>query len=342
MNIPLDKAEILAIFLETLLYGIFFTLFWLTLIVLILRGESGRTQRRRLVPLGIVMMIIATAHLIIDFVRVVQAFVAENNHPVDANGYYEMISHPLHVVKTIFYVTQTLLGDAVVIWRCYVLLDQRLLVLVPTATVLVVNAAVGYIVCWSLSQASPGSNIFHTASSWITTFFILTMCINITCTTAISWRIYTARSPLSTQTSLTPVLLAVVESGALYASSVLALLISYLSGSNGQYPALDVVTPLVGITFCLIVLQIQFHLTTNAWAMSTTRNEHLSTIFRSRKRREDEGGREDQTFAYPMQPLAVHVTVERGNEQHRSPGEHKLPGYEGQAASSKTTMDTSL
>ncbi|KAL4261801.1 hypothetical protein AB1N83_006450 [Pleurotus pulmonarius] len=337
MGIPLDKAKILAIFLETLLYGIFFTLFWLTLLVLILRGDGGQTQRRQLVPLGTVMMVIATAHLIIDFVRVVEAFVAKGNSPIDANAYYEMISHPLHVVKTALYVTQTIIGDAVVIWRCYILLNQSLLVLIPNVIVLLVNAAAGYVVCWSLSQASPGSEIFQTASAWITTFFVLTMCINVTCTVAISWRIYSARSPLSTQTSLTLVLLVVVESGALYASSVLALMVAYVSGSNGQYPALDVVTPLVGITFCLIILQIQLRFTSNAWSMSTTRND-MSTIIHSNKRRKH---REDQTLAYPMQPLAVHVTVDQGGEQKGSSSEHKLGGFDGQLelASSETKVD---
>ena len=68
----------------------------------------------------------------------------------------------------------------------------------------------------------------------------------------------------------------IVESGALYAVSVLSLLIAYLAKSNGQYAALDAVTPLVvrvktvkrsssssccqGIVFSLIVLQIHFHL----------------------------------------------------------------------------------
>lgn len=62
---------------------------------------------------------------------------------------------------------------------------------------------------------------------------------------AIAWRIYRTRSPLIKRTRLTPVLLAFVESGALYASSVLAVMIAYASGSNGQYAALDVVIPLV-------------------------------------------------------------------------------------------------
>ena len=44
---------------------------------------------------------------------------------------------------------------------------------------------------------------------------------------------------------LMPVIMALVESGGLHATAWLALLITYLSGSNGQYPALDVITPLV-------------------------------------------------------------------------------------------------
>ncbi len=42
-----------------------------------------------------------------------------------------------------------------------------------------------------------------------------------------------------------PIAIIIVESGAIYASSVLVLLITYLAGSNGQYPVLDVITPLV-------------------------------------------------------------------------------------------------
>ena len=51
---------------------------------------------------------------------------------------------------------------------------------------------------------------------------------------------------------LMPVLMAVVESGGLYASALLALLTTYLSGSNGQFAALDVVTPIVVCYSCVI------------------------------------------------------------------------------------------
>ncbi|KAJ8701913.1 hypothetical protein PTI98_000666 [Pleurotus ostreatus] len=222
------------------------------------------------------------------------------------------------------------------IWRCYVILDRRLLVLIPNVVVLLVNSGAGYSVVWALWKASSGVTIFQSGSPWIMTFFTLTMCINITCTTAIAWRIYRTRSPLIKRTRLTPVLLAFVESGALYASSVLALMIAYASGSNGQYAALDVVTPLVGITFCLIVLQIQCHLTSNVWNTNGPITINTISAFRSAKQHGGEG-RGEHTFAYPMQPLAVHVRVEQGCKQNCSPDEYKRTGYEEPTTSCKTT-----
>jgi hypothetical protein len=41
------------------------------------------------------------------------------------------------------------------------------------------------------------------------------------------------------------VVMLVVESGALYATSVFCLLVTYKAGSNGQYVLLDMITPLV-------------------------------------------------------------------------------------------------
>jgi hypothetical protein len=38
-------------------------------------------------------------------------------------------------------------------------------------------------------------------------------------------------------------MLAVIESAALYSVSLISLIVVYLSGSNGQYPALDMVSP---------------------------------------------------------------------------------------------------
>ncbi|KAG1733284.1 hypothetical protein EDB19DRAFT_1731199 [Suillus lakei] len=261
MGIPLDKASLLALFFETLFYGVFVTLYCLTLVILL--KKSG-TNRRLLIPVATVLLCMATAHLIVDFVRVLEAFVFDVGK-ISANAYYSNLAAPLEYAKTTLYVSQTILADCVLVWRCYVLNNRSLLVAVPGVIVLLTNAVTGYIIVWSLTQASSSSTVFTTAHSWITTFFTLTMITSVTCTSLIAWRIYYTRRFMSDGFGVyLPILIVMVESGALYATGVLSILLTYLSGSNGQYTVLDAVSPLMGIVFCLTILQVHFQVGGNS------------------------------------------------------------------------------
>ncbi|KAG1819079.1 uncharacterized protein BJ212DRAFT_1298350 [Suillus subaureus] len=286
MGIPLDKASLLALFLETLFYGVFLTLYCLTLFILL--RKSGINQQL-LIPVATMLLCIATAvsalvtplaeslntvapqHLIVDFVRVLEAFVFDADK-MSADAYYSNLAAPLEYAKTALYVTQTAPADCVFfrvtrssspisVWRCYVLNDRSLFVAVPGLIVLCTNAVTGYIIVWSLSQANSSSTVFTTAHAWITTFFTLTMITSFTCTTLIAWRIYRTRRFMSGGfAAYLPILIVIVESGAIYATGVLSILVTYLSGSNGQYAVLDTVSPIMGIVFCLIILQVHFQI----------------------------------------------------------------------------------
>jgi hypothetical protein len=255
MGIPLDEASLLALFLETLFYGVFLTLYCLTLFVLL---KNTGTNRQLLIPIATVLFCMATGHLIVDFVRILEAFVF-NAGKITANAYYSDLAAPLEYAKTILYVTQTVLADCVLVWRCYVLNHRSLFIAVPGIIVLCTNAVTGYIIVWSLSQANSSSTVFTTGHSWITTFFTLTMITSVTCTSLIAWRIYHTRRFISDGfTFYLPILIVIVESGAIYATGVLSILLAYLSGSNGQYTVLDAVSPIMGVVFCLTILQVHF------------------------------------------------------------------------------------
>lgn len=122
---------------------------------------------------------------------------------------------------------------------------------------------VGCITLRFIVHAHLGTNIFNVATSWITAYFSLTMVTNVLCSGAIAWRIFHVGKPLGQALGgprkLWPVAFVIIESSALYAFGLVAVLVTFLSGSNGQYPAVDAVVPLVGIVFSLIVLQIRFH-----------------------------------------------------------------------------------
>ncbi|KAG0700655.1 hypothetical protein DFH29DRAFT_610112 [Suillus ampliporus] len=256
MGIPLDKAAFLALFLESLFYGVFLTLYWFTLFILL---KKPGVQRQLLLPVATLLLCISTAHLIIDFVRGLEAFVS-NVDTISADAYYSNIASPLYLASTALCVTQTILADGVVVWRSYMLNNRNLLIAIPGCIVLLTNGATGYYVIWSLSRTRPPFNVSPAAFVCIATFDALTMFNSVTSTILIAWRIYrTCRFLPEGLAAFLPVFIAVVESGALYSTGVLLLLLTFLIGSNGQYVMLDIITPIVGITFCLVILQVHFH-----------------------------------------------------------------------------------
>ncbi|TFY73526.1 hypothetical protein EWM64_g10486 [Hericium alpestre] len=186
MGIPLDKAEFLALFLETFIYGVFFTLCTITLIVLVRFRQSDNRRDGYLRLIAGIMLVLATSHLILDFVRAVHAFVIDRDElaPIGPAAYYESLNAPLFLAKTVLYWTQTMVGDGVIVWRCYVVYGRRILfVAFPIILMLGVFVS-GVQVVNSLAHATLGSDIFTTAENWITVYFVLTMTINLYCSGA--------------------------------------------------------------------------------------------------------------------------------------------------------------
>jgi hypothetical protein len=137
------------------------------------------------------------------------------------------------------------------------------------------------------------------------------MFVSVVCTISIAWQIYhTRRFMPGGLAALLPVFIVVIESGALYATSVLALLISFLVRSNGEYIMLAIIPPIVGITFCLIILQVHFHVGgSSPIEQSSEIGGIITNLFR---------GRSTQSSNFTMQRMAVHITEETETEIDQS------------------------
>ncbi|KAG1730682.1 uncharacterized protein EDB91DRAFT_1252541 [Suillus paluster] len=276
--------------------SVFFTLYWLTLVILL--KKSG-IQRQLLISVATLLLCIATAHLIVDFVRGLEAFVFQAN-TLGTDAYY---SNPGLPASMALYVVQTTLADGVLVWRCYVLHKKSLFVAIPGCIVLLASSAVACYAVWSISQLSQLAETSAADSACLITFYILTMFISMTCTTLISWRIYrTRRFMPGGLGTLLPVVIVVIESGALYAMSVLALLLAFWTGSRGQSVMLDIITPIVGITFCLVVLQVHFHVGGRPPSEQLTDPRNIMTNLLR--------GRGDRDVGFSVEPIAVLITEE--------------------------------
>ncbi|KAJ7456980.1 hypothetical protein FB451DRAFT_599591 [Mycena latifolia] len=306
MEIPLGKAQFLSLFLETFVYGIAFNLCAITVIVLVrFRSKTARIEGC-LVFLAILMQSVATVHLILSFNQALAAFVlGTNGTPED---YYRNVGASLFIAKDAFFIFQTMLGDGVNIWRCYVVYGRRVKFIVIPLIIATSGVVFGCLTLESDARAKPGTPIFE-FTRWITGLGVAMMATNVYCTAMTSWRVFqttkNTRRNLETasSSSMMPIVFIIVESGALYTSSLFAFLVAFLSKSNGQFPALDLITPLVPCIFCLILLQIKFHSTrshpsSQASAVSTPHHLQLSS-----------NGRTDRD-AYPMRPLVISVTTQ--------------------------------
>lgn len=217
-------------------------------------------------------MVLSTAHLLLGFVRAVQAF-SSNTNP---ENYYSDFGSPIQTVKSYLFIAQTLLGDGVMIWRCYVVYNNSKVVLLLSAVPITMNITFG--VMGAIRYIQHKGDLLEQNSLYLSTFIAVTLAVNITCSAAVVYQIWRTSKEMQDFRKVFPLLSAIIQSGALYATTILATLISYVVKSNGVYTALDAIVPLVGIVFSLIVLQIHFHLHMNSLSRNNAAAEHTSNL----------------------------------------------------------------
>ncbi|PSS11022.1 hypothetical protein PHLCEN_2v3318 [Hermanssonia centrifuga] len=261
MAISLDKAEIIAIFVESVLYGIFQVTFAACLYILIYKRRTGRLNRPMLWT-AVLLWTFATMHIAIDLRRMIDAFYTYRDAPGGPIAYFGKISRLTHVFKSAVYITHTCVSDALVVYGSI----------------------------YELVHIPPFSgSIFDTAlAPYITAFNVITAATNIIATVLIAWNIWYINrqvSQLIGKNRLSPVVLIVVESGAIYAFA--------------------------GIVFCLIIIQVGLRSTitpqqTSTWKWTAPETRHTTA---QGSHRHTASGRRTNKSNIPMSPIAVNVVT---------------------------------
>ncbi|KAF8582151.1 hypothetical protein K439DRAFT_1618457 [Ramaria rubella] len=287
MSIALDKAELISLFVECILYGVFCVTFIACVWILVFKRSTNKINHP-LVATAVIMWMLSTAHVVIDLRRILEAFYYQRNAPGGPVGFFIVVSHTTNVLKSAIYITDTCVSDCLIIYRTHIVVRNKsittLLLLMVLAT-----AVSGYGSIYMLVHTPPSArSIFATSlAPWVTSFNILTVATNIIATALIAGRIWIVSSRVHNlthrrSTALYPVVEIIVESGAIYAASLILLTVLYTTGNNAQYIVLDAVTPLIrsqqGIVFSLIIIRValqtnhqQNHVasTWTGWGLST-------------------------------------------------------------------------
>ncbi|KAJ7510715.1 hypothetical protein B0H11DRAFT_1955888 [Mycena galericulata] len=297
---PLDNAFLVATWLEALVYGFYFCIFCLSIYVNITSTRGRTTHNQTIFAASITMFILATTHVAINCYRLIRGYVDFGTAPGGPVGYLGVISTWHFIFKDVLYATQSILGDAAAVYRCWILWKQEYKIVLLPFMLLVMSAVSGYMVCGLHATMGPTATVFDPRlTKWITTFYSLAVAQNCLTTGLMACRLWqgereSARFRLGSGIFL-PVLRVLVESAALYLFVEILLLCLYAVRSNAQYILLETVPPIVGITFSSITVRI------NLRAHQQANNVRLQSF---------------GSFALP--PISVSMTTRAETDSHVS------------------------
>ncbi|KAG2048119.1 hypothetical protein BDR06DRAFT_1013252 [Suillus hirtellus] len=301
-GMPLDTAAIFSTTMEGILYGFSVLMFIGTMWALTYRRRMNEIHRPNVV-VACMLLILSTAHMIVDFIRVEQGLVTyRNTFPGGPEAFFADVAQITFMVKNILYTSQTMLGDGIVIYRCYVVWQSVWVIIVPS--LLWFGMAVsGFGAVYSFSKAtSDAGDIFAKSTGpWIMTFYAMTLGSNLSASGSLAYRIWRMECDVSalraTKSSMMPIVRVLADSAILYSVTLLSALVCFVKANNGQYVVLDMTTPIISITFYMIIIRIAMRKTTSS-------HSYLSTV-----RIANEMAREtQQRYDIKRTPVEVHIT----------------------------------
>ncbi|KAM5540155.1 hypothetical protein V8D89_006295 [Ganoderma adspersum] len=277
--LSLRAAGIFSTTMEGILYGYAVFMFTLAMWIL-LRDRQKRHVNYYMVFAGCTLMTLATAEMAVNIARVYQGFLSKGPDLTGGpEAYFADVSEATFVIKSCLYNAQTLVLDAVVIYRTYVVWQNFLICILPivgwlgllgtdssffSAGAVVSDSpplacSIGLNIAIATASSHKGDVFAAQTGQWITAVYALSLATNVSTTMLLAFKIWNVARKSAQYRSgniFTPVLRVIIESGAVYSVTITAALISFVVQSNGVYVVLDMISPIISIVFNMLIIRI--------------------------------------------------------------------------------------
>lgn len=290
-GIPLDTAAVMSLTLEAILYG-FSVLMFLGTIWIITYKRSIRDINRPTLAVATLLLLLSTAHITAGIIRVEDGLV---NHrgtsQSDPAAFFEDLSEGTFVVKNVLIILQTLLGDGLVIYRCYIVWQSVWIIVMPCIMWcgIVVFGAFGV---YNFAHASSGNIFTNQNGHFVATFMILTLVTNLLSSGLLTYRIWINErqvSEIRASKGKLPLLRVLVDAAVLYSAALCSSIICFVLSNNGLYVMADLNVPIISIAFYMVFIRI---------ASSQHSQNYISTVLRGTSEIERRNSQQ-----YPMESL---------------------------------------
>ncbi|KAL1938132.1 hypothetical protein VTO73DRAFT_11961 [Trametes versicolor] len=258
---------VLALFIESVLYGAFAVAYGVsTWILLYRRSPQGWFSRDMILFMAATLMFsLATTHLGLDVYIAIRSFLATGSGLTTMSNTYETLNdwptNPVGAAKFAFYVTQTLIGDGFMIYRAYIVWDRMWLITLVPGVLLLVEVVLGYTTA-SLSRLNATQ---AQATACVDAWCIISVVLNLLCSGLIMKRILwpatkharVASNGSKTKSVRRRVVESVIQSAAIYSVASISFgITSFLSPDIGFPICHSLFPPVIGLVFLLIVIRI--------------------------------------------------------------------------------------
>ncbi|KAG1805524.1 uncharacterized protein BJ212DRAFT_1391296 [Suillus subaureus] len=299
-GIPLDSAAIMSIVLESILYG-FSVLMFIGTIWALTYKRHMRDVNRPITAVAVLLFALSTAHMVIDIIRTEEGLIQfRDEFPGRPDAFFADISQETFVINNTIVVLQTLLGDGVVIYRCYVVWQTVWVIIVPSILWCSVAVTGGYSIYSFSHTTSISRRVFsHATRQWISAFAGLTIANNLLSSGLLAYRIWEIECNVAksrtTKITTTSILRVLMDAAVLYSIALLCTLITLVCSNAGPLVMIELLTPIISIVFYMIIIRI---------AMGRNHHSHISTVRGGSTSETNQGNLQH----YPLQPLQIHIS----------------------------------
>jgi len=261
-----DTASIISTVLEGVLYGFSVFMYGITIRVLV-HGKRLREINPRCVTVATSLLILSTAHLAFGVGRLIDGLVKNGNDTQAQQAlFFANIRQWGFVGKTALYVLETMLADMILMYRCYTVWQSAWVIAMPVYLWLSIGVSGFGSVYEMAHETQDPNNIFASdAVSWILAFIFEALIANALSTGLLAYRIWiVARASArysateASQSILAPLPRIIVDSGLLYSATLCATLICFLTQNWAYYILLDLISPIISITFYMVLIRVEF------------------------------------------------------------------------------------
>ncbi|KAG1718443.1 hypothetical protein EDB19DRAFT_1984103 [Suillus lakei] len=285
-DVQLDTATIIATSLEGILYG-FSVLMFIGTIWTLTYKHSMQDINHPITAVAILLFMLSTAHMVVDIIRIEDGLVTyRDTFPGGPVAFFADISQKTYVAKVALYVCQTLLGDGVVIYCCYVVWQSIWVIILPSMLWCSCAVTGSFAVSHVAQATSNAGNVYaKDTAQWITPFFASTLTTNLMSSGLLAYHIWMMEHNVSairaTKSTMMPILHVLMDAAILYSVVLLTTLICFARSSNAHFIMLDTVMPVISIAFYMVFIRVTITKTEQAMSRQYHMNPlqvHISRI----------------------------------------------------------------